>query len=186
MGLREQRRRRTEQQIRETAYRLFREHGYDDTTVDMIAAAAGISPRTFFRYFASKHGVLAHLGSNLVERTLENLPRSPSVIELVHELATAFDASLDDEDFRQATVLFRQTPHLVEQVAVWRERWARQLAEGLAPNRPPTLSQRVAATVAVHTVAVCADEWLHRPPTTRLSELVDYTARRLFAPHPPA
>ena len=61
-GLRERNRRQTLQRIAEVGIELFLAKGYDATTLDEIAAAAGISRRTFFYYFRSKDDILlAHL-----------------------------------------------------------------------------------------------------------------------------
>ena len=57
-GLRERKRRETRQRIAETGLRLFLANGYEQTTLDAIAAAAGISRRTFFSYFKSKEDIL--------------------------------------------------------------------------------------------------------------------------------
>jgi AcrR family transcriptional regulator len=56
--LRLRRRIRTKQLVQAEALRLFTSRGYDQTTVDDIAHAAAMSPRTFFRYFATKEDVV--------------------------------------------------------------------------------------------------------------------------------
>lgn len=54
MNQRELQRLQTRRTLAEHALRLFHEQGYDETTVEEIAAAAGVSPRTFFLHFATK------------------------------------------------------------------------------------------------------------------------------------
>lgn len=49
---------RTERALQQAALELFGEQGYDATTTDEIAERAGVSPRTFFRYFPTKESVL--------------------------------------------------------------------------------------------------------------------------------
>jgi AcrR family transcriptional regulator len=57
-GLRERKRRETSERIVEKGLKLFVKHGYEATTLDALAEAAGISRRTFFYYFKSKEDVL--------------------------------------------------------------------------------------------------------------------------------
>lgn len=80
-SLREVSRRAVQSRIARAAEELFVAKGFEDTTVDEIAAAVGMSQRSFFRYFASKDEVvldsLERLGYDLVER-LEARPLEES------------------------------------------------------------------------------------------------------------
>ncbi|WP_405083003.1 TetR/AcrR family transcriptional regulator [Paenibacillus chitinolyticus] len=60
-NLRERKKRQAQAAIEEAALRLFRQKGYEQTSIQDIADAVTMSPRTFFRYFASKEEVLSGL-----------------------------------------------------------------------------------------------------------------------------
>jgi AcrR family transcriptional regulator len=75
-GLRERKRRDTLRRITDAGISLFIEKGIDATTVDEIAAASGISRRTFFHYFESKDDILLSLQSGLGEMIAEQVRTS--------------------------------------------------------------------------------------------------------------
>jgi AcrR family transcriptional regulator len=75
-GLRERKKARTRASLREHALRLFREQGYQATTVEQIAAAAEVSPSTFFRYFPTKEDVV--LQDDMDIRMAEAVERQPA------------------------------------------------------------------------------------------------------------
>ncbi|MGW4529351.1 acyl-CoA-like ligand-binding transcription factor [Nocardia sp. NPDC004340] len=89
-GLRERKKERTRRTIRTEAFRLFREQGYAETTVEQIAAAADISPSTFFRYFPSKEQVA--LADDLDPLMIASIEAQPRDITL---LAAFKQATLD-------------------------------------------------------------------------------------------
>jgi AcrR family transcriptional regulator len=60
LGLRERKKLKTKESIQREALRLFQEQGYDETTIEQIAAAAEISPSTFFNYFPTKEDVVLY------------------------------------------------------------------------------------------------------------------------------
>jgi len=74
--------------IWDAAVDLFAEKGFDETTVEEIAQAAGVSRRTFFRYFSSKNDLMGQgivdYGTALSE-AIRACPRSLSQIEVVHQ-----------------------------------------------------------------------------------------------------
>jgi AcrR family transcriptional regulator len=77
-GLRERKRRETAQRIADAGLRLFIANGYDATTLDAIAAEAGISRRTFFYYFKSKDEILLSLMDGADEMIAAALRDEPS------------------------------------------------------------------------------------------------------------
>ncbi|MCZ7531169.1 MAG: TetR family transcriptional regulator [Acidimicrobiia bacterium] len=73
VGLRERKKRERRRCIEDAAIDLFEDHGFDRTTIDQIAAAADIAPRTFFSYFPTKEDVVLADYSTRLERIIDEL-----------------------------------------------------------------------------------------------------------------
>src|SRR6201985_3537441 len=86
-GLRERKKARTRAPLREEALRLFREQGYYATTVEQIAAAAEVSPSTFFRYFPTKEDVV--LQDDMEPLLIEALEQQPVEMGIVAAVRAA-------------------------------------------------------------------------------------------------
>jgi AcrR family transcriptional regulator len=67
-SLRSRQRQQTRAEIVRTAFDLFGKHGYDEVSVEMIAAATGISRATFFNYFPQKELILREVASARAEK----------------------------------------------------------------------------------------------------------------------
>ncbi|WAH41277.1 TetR family transcriptional regulator [Alicyclobacillus fastidiosus] len=88
MGLRERKKMRTRVAIQQHALRLFREQGYQETTVEQIAEAAEVSPSTFFRYFPTKEDVV--LSDETDPEIIAAFHAQPPEVNVVRALRNAF------------------------------------------------------------------------------------------------
>lgn len=77
-GLRERKKRRTRDALLRAALELFTSQGYEQTTVDEIVEAVGVSQRTFFRYFAGKEETVFALQEMIDDQFVEQLRSRPA------------------------------------------------------------------------------------------------------------
>jgi AcrR family transcriptional regulator len=88
LGLRERKKAKTRALIQEHAMRLFREQGYDATSVEEIAEAAEVSPSTVFRYFPTKPDLVIY--DDLDERMIEAFRAQPPELNALQALRASF------------------------------------------------------------------------------------------------
>lgn len=100
-GLRERKKQRTRQALASAAARLFQEQGYEQTTVAEIAAAADVSPRTFFSYFPSKEDVFFAGQEDRVQVALEVIAAPRPGEPVASLLLRAIEQMLLSEGFAQ-------------------------------------------------------------------------------------
>jgi AcrR family transcriptional regulator len=170
----------TRDRIRASALRLFGEQGYDATTVEQIAAAAGLSHMTFFRYFPTKEDVALsdsydHLLAGLLEQTPAAWPLTERIRSvLVQGLRQVYDADRD--------TLLAQNKLIVSTPALRERLWASQMdtqqlilrALGAGQDSPqPSFTDRVtvAACLAAATTAILS--WVENDGTPDLPDLIE-------------
>jgi len=117
--MRERTRRLAQTELTSVAQDLFLAQGYEDTTVEQIAAAAGMSKRTFFRYFPSKDDLVIGKYDLFADRMAEALDDRPSEEPIWASLRRVFDITLDyvQDDHQRARndamdEIVRSTPQL--------------------------------------------------------------------------
>jgi len=121
MGLRERKKLRTRRTIAGAALRLFAERGYEETTISDIAAAAEVSPRTFFSYFPSKDDVVfAEMDERLadVRTRLAERPGGETPLATFRRVADALLRAIAAEDGEHGAIqvaLIRERPSLQAQ-----------------------------------------------------------------------
>ena len=168
LGLRERKKQKTRESIQREAMRLIELQGYDQTTIEQIAAAVEISPSTFFNYFPTKEDVVLYdaydpvLASLLLERPADE-PLSVSFRRVLEEMGGMFERDRDIILARGR--LWFQVPAL--RARIWEEMEKAQVfMSGLIAQRSgrdaDDFETRVAVAVMVTAAMEAMGEWLRR------------------------
>jgi mycofactocin system transcriptional regulator len=142
------------------ALRLFTERGFEDTTVDDIAAGAGVSRRTFFRYYDSKSSVLWSEFDHEVDtiRTLLNETADDLlVMDAVRQAVIAANhySAEDVPELRARMSLISSVPDLAASAAVHYDAWERAISEFVARRAGQPADSLYPLAVGRATLATC-------------------------------
>ncbi|MFB7187478.1 TetR family transcriptional regulator [Streptomyces sp. NPDC056230] len=178
-------------ELTEAALQLLALKGFDAVTIDEIVTAAGVSKRTFFRYFASKEDVvvqfLADMGTGIrAELAARPVGERPSVA-LRHAVAVPIAACADHSDRALRVVqLILRTPALLarflERQAKWRSDLTAELTHRPGPVPDTDLYPQLAAGMALAAFDAVLQRWSDSDGTEDPMELID----RAFAVIAPA
>lgn len=155
-------------ELERQALRLFAERGFDDVTVDDIAAAAGIGRRTFFRYYKSKNdAVWGDFESELqrMRSSLAAFPPQAPVMDVLREAIVAFN-HLDPAQVpwhRARMRLILEVPalqaHSTLRYADWRAVVSEYVAARLGQPQDALLPQ-VIAYICLGAAVAAYEQWL--------------------------
>jgi mycofactocin system transcriptional regulator len=175
-------------ELEQVALELFAARGFDDTTVEDIAEAAGIARRTFFRYFASKNDVIWGDFDAALEQLRQQLLAVPPDVPMIEGLRAAVLAFNDlpaeaEGQHRVRMWLVLHTPalqaHSTLRYAGWRAVIAEYAARRLGVTNDSFEPQLLAHQVLGSCVAAY-EQWLnHRE--SRLPDLLSQALGRLGA-----
>jgi AcrR family transcriptional regulator len=179
-SLRERRRLRTRRTIQAQALRLFAAKGFQATTIEDIAAAAEMAPRTFFRYFPTKEEVVfwSEYPPMLAGFVAARPDDEPALEALHHGIVDGLAAIWDQDGERMMERLrlaFRTPalhPRLRQQQAHWAAAIAAILADRLG-ERPDVLEVRIIAAAVAAAVWVAIEEWQAQDGREKLGALID-------------
>lgn len=181
--LREHARGAVRDEVMRRAWMLFGEQGFEATTVDQIAAAAGMSRRTFFRYFAGKDELVLERLQEAGGRIAAALGRRPPDEPVWSALRAAFDEIVvsqeeHDEQARRVQLMLRDEPGVLASVEERRRRWLVLLVplvtERLPPWRRRSPDSRAAAVAgsALACLDAAQEAWADNPGSS-LGSLLD-------------
>ena len=168
MSLRDNKKVLTRDALRAAAFCLFRDRGFERTTVDDIALEAGVSRTTFFRYFATKEAVLFDRPREVGEvfrRWIAERPRSENPFEAFEGALLALARETRESDLaresleleelleRNPALRKRHAEHVQEQVAL--------VAQALADRdgRPVDAEHRLAAGLGLIVSELVREQW---------------------------
>ncbi len=186
MTLRDHARGAVRDEVSKQAWMLFAAHGFEATTVDQIAEAAGMSRRTFFRYFAGKDElVLDRLvaSGQLIAAAMRERPTSESAWSA---LRAAFQTTIDLQETHAATsrplqIMLRDEPALRTTVEARRRLWLELLAPLTAARLPARRAgsdpdPRAAAITAsaIACLEIAQITWAEHEGSS-LTQLLDHT-----------
>lgn len=168
--IREQTRAVVRSLLARTALEIFAAQGYDSTTVDQVAAAAGVSRRTLFNYFRTKEDLALSSLSEQGELIAERFVQRPAGEGVWESLRAAFGVleEIDmpvEERLRIATLLF-DNESLRAGHAEKQARWQDLLAPMIEPRLPASehrsLEARAIAAAAITCLQAASEEWVRQ------------------------
>ncbi|WP_254878471.1 TetR family transcriptional regulator [Streptomyces sp. NA04227] len=191
VSLAQRKRQLVSDELTEAALQLLAAKGYDAVTVDEIALSAGVSKRTFFRYFASKEDVvvqfLADMGGD-IRAELADRPAAERPSEALRHAVRVPLAACSGHAERALPVvqLILRTPALLarflERQAQWREDLAAELAARLDRDAESDLYPQLAAGAALTAFHTVLRRWSTSDGAEDPADLID----RAFAMLAPA